>query len=475
LETYSSLSKSKSFMKYLKFILVITLFIAFSTPESFSQSARKLTKKGAALEVNGMHEEAADYYYRALLRNVDYIDALIGLKRTAPKLMDRKLQAFNSAYFNQDYQAAFNKYKDADTYRENLAKVGVELEIGKHYTDKFGECKDILAEQYYTSGKSKFEYGNYEEAIRDLQTCLTYKNPYKEAAELIAQSREAKNISDAERLYQSAVAKMEAEDYRGAYYEFIRCLAFKSPYKDALDLKNEALELGKVRIGIFEFSNDTRAVGANGALYSYVVTYSVNYESPFIEVVDRDNLQRLLNEQKLGMSGVVDESTASQAGKVLGLDYVVLGRLINITQSGGTLNSQKITAYELYSVKNAEGAVIQKGKPVTYMLYEGSKNLTYEAAYQVISVETSKIVSSDIVSASESDQVKYATYSGDPKKLCRINPDPSYNSQASVSNSMVDQRLFSARQKLKSQEEMQPPIIKNLATKIANGICSQFK
>jgi hypothetical protein len=160
---------------------------------------------------------------------------------------------------------------------------------------------------------------------------------------------------------------------------------------------------------------------------------------------------------------------------VLGLNYVVLGRLINVTQAGGDFNTQKVNAYELYSAKNAEGQVIQKGKPVTYMLYEGSKTLTYEAAYQVISVETSKIVSSDIVSASESDQVKYATYTGDPKKLCRINPDPTYYSQASVSNSMVDQRLFSARQKLKSQEEMQPNIIKNMATKISNGICSQFK
>jgi len=206
-----------------------------------------------------------------------------------------------------------------------------------------------------------------------------------------------------------------------------------------------------------------------------VVTYSVNYESPFIEIVDRDNLERLLNEQKLGMSGVVDESTASQAGKVLGLNYVVLGRLINVSQTGGELNSRKVTAYELYPAKNAEGQVVQKGKPVTYMLYEGSKTMTYEAAYQVISVETSKIVSSDIVSASDNDHVKYATYNGDPKKLCAINPDESAFSQQSAKNSMVDQRLFGARQKMKSQEEMQPVIIKNLATKIANGICGQFK
>jgi len=462
-------------MKSLKIIFILIVISFVANTGSVAQTAKKLTKKGAELEMNGMHEEAADFYYRALLKRADYVDALIGLKRTAPKLMDRKLMAFNSSYFNQEYQAAYDKYSDADQYRKNLNQVGVEVEISKPYSDKFNECREILAEQYYLNGRSKFDYGEYVEAIRAFETSLTYISPYKDARELIEQCREAKNISDAERSYQSAMTKFEAEDYRGAYYEFGRCLSFKSPYKDAAAMKSESLEKGKVRIGIFEFANDTKYHGAEGALYSYVVTYAVNYESPFIEIVDRDNLERLLNEQKLGMSGVVDESTASQAGKVLGLNYVVLGRLINVSQAGGDFQSQKVTAYELYSTKTAEGQVIQKGKAVTYTVLEGSRTVTYEAVYQVISVETSKILSSDIVSASESDQVKYATYTGDPKKLCRINPNPTYESQQSISRSMVDQRLFSARQKLKNQEELQPAIIKNLATKITNGICSQFK
>lgn len=462
-------------MKPLKITLILIVFSFFTFNCTYAQTAKRLTKKGAELEMNGMHEEAADYYYRALLKRADYIDALIGLKRTAPKLMDRKLMAFNSAYFNQQYLDAYEKYSDANQYKRDLDQVGVEIEIARPYTDKFNECREILAEQYYLDGMSKFDYGEYLEAIRAFETCLTYISPYKDARDLIEQCREAKNVSDAERSYQSAMAKFEAEEYRAAYYEFTRCLGYKSPYKDAAEMKAESLEKGKVRIGIFEFANDTKYHGAEGALYSYVVTYAVNYESPFIEIVDRDNLERLLNEQKLGMSGVVDESTASQAGKVLGLNYVVLGRLINVTQSGGDLHSQKVTAYELYSAKTAEGQVIQKGKAVTYTVFEGNRTVTYEAVYQLISVETSKIISSEIVTASESDQVKYATYTGDAKKLCRVNPGPTYDSQQSISRNMVDQRLFSARQKLKNQDELQPAIIKNLATKITNDICSQFK
>jgi tetratricopeptide (TPR) repeat protein len=462
-------------MKPTKIIVLIILFLSFLALNAGAQTAKRLTKKGAELEVSGMPEEAADYYYRALVKNSDYVDALIGLKRTAPKLMDRKLLSFNTSFVNEEYQAAYDKYRDAALFQSNLKNVGVEQEISKPYTEKFNECRNILAEQFYKSGNELLGNGSYVEAISDFEKCLSFVSQYKDAAELISQAKEAKAISDAERFYQIGLSSMDAGNFRKAYYDFGKCLAYKSPYKDALELKNESLEKGKVRIGIFEFTNDTKVFGASGSLYSYVVTNAVKYESPFIEIVDRDNLERLLNEQKLGMSGVVDESTASQAGKVLGLDYVVLGRLISATQTGGELTSQKITAYELYQSKTIDGTQVTKGKQVTYMLYQGDRKVTYEASYQLISVETSEIVSSEIVAASDDDHVKYATYNGDSKKLCRINPDGSTYSQGSISGNMVDQHLFSARQKLKSQEEMQPGIIKNLASQMANGICGQFK
>jgi tetratricopeptide (TPR) repeat protein len=461
-------------MKNLKIIIILALLAGLYSPEVYSQS-RKLAKKGAKLEEAGLPEEAADYYYKALVAKADNINALIGLKRTAPKLLDRKLQGMTTSYNNQDFQAAYDRYNDAATYTESTTKVGVELEITRLYTDRYNECRDILAEQYYNSGSALFDEGSYKLAMDDLQKCLVYRSPYKDAGDLIAEANEAKNVSDAERYYRSGLNKLSVEDYRGAYYDFGTCLSFKESYKDAELLRQEALEKGKVRIGIFEFTNNTKASGIHGTLYAYVVTYAVNCKSPFIEVVERDNLQRLLNEQKLGMSGVVDESTASQAGKVLGLDYVVMGRLIAYTKTGGEMTSRKVNAFELYPAKNAEGVEVNRGRAVTYALNEGSVSLTCEASYQVISVETSQIVSSEVVSASESDQVKYAFYNGDPKKLCKINPTDDFFSQAAISGNMVDQRLFSARQKLKSTDEMQSVVVKNLAQKISDGICGKFK
>ena len=44
-----------------------------------------------------------------------------------------------------------------------------------------------------------------------------------------------------------------------------------------------------------------------------------------IDVVDRANTVQILNEQKLGLSGVIDETTAPKVGKLLGVNAIISG------------------------------------------------------------------------------------------------------------------------------------------------------
>ena len=48
-------------------------------------------------------------------------------------------------------------------------------------------------------------------------------------------------------------------------------------------------------------------------------------------VIERKQIEKVISEQKLGASGLVDASTAAQIGKILGVKYVILG---SITQFG---------------------------------------------------------------------------------------------------------------------------------------------
>lgn len=85
----------------------------------------------------------------------------------------------------------------------------------------------------------------------------------------------------------------------------------------------------KRRVGVMDFENKT-AYGQNrigGAAADILIT-ELTKTGKFI-VVERDKLNKIMEEQKLGATGVVDSNTAAQMGKVLGLNAIVTGAISN--------------------------------------------------------------------------------------------------------------------------------------------------
>jgi curli biogenesis system outer membrane secretion channel CsgG len=83
----------------------------------------------------------------------------------------------------------------------------------------------------------------------------------------------------------------------------------------------------KRRIGVVDFENKT-TYGANrlGTSASDILITELAKSGKFI-VVERDKLDKLMAEQKLGMSGAIDPNTAARVGKILGLNAIVTGSI----------------------------------------------------------------------------------------------------------------------------------------------------
>lgn len=50
-------------------------------------------------------------------------------------------------------------------------------------------------------------------------------------------------------------------------------------------------------------------------------------KSNMFRVIEREQLERILREQKLGTSGQVDPSTAAKVGKILGVEFMIMGKM----------------------------------------------------------------------------------------------------------------------------------------------------
>src|SRR5947209_10869114 len=83
----------------------------------------------------------------------------------------------------------------------------------------------------------------------------------------------------------------------------------------------------KRRIGVVDFENKT-TYGANrlGTSASDILITELAKSGKFI-LVERDKLDSIMKEQKLGMSGAIDPSTAAKVGKVLGLNAIITGAI----------------------------------------------------------------------------------------------------------------------------------------------------
>lgn len=81
-----------------------------------------------------------------------------------------------------------------------------------------------------------------------------------------------------------------------------------------------------------------------------------------LRLVERNLLRTLLEENKLSETGVIDAATAKAAGKVLGVDIVVSGTLIDLGQGQTEVNARAMEI-ETGKILAASQVVVNKTWP----------------------------------------------------------------------------------------------------------------
>jgi curli biogenesis system outer membrane secretion channel CsgG len=83
----------------------------------------------------------------------------------------------------------------------------------------------------------------------------------------------------------------------------------------------------KRRVGIVDFENRAPYAKARlGNTATDIMITELVKTGKFI-VVEREKMQKLLEEQKLGQSGAIDPNTAAEVGKILGLNAIMTGSI----------------------------------------------------------------------------------------------------------------------------------------------------
>jgi curli biogenesis system outer membrane secretion channel CsgG len=152
--------------------------------------------------------------------------------------------------------------------------------------------------------------------------------------------------------------------------------------------------------------------GSGGQIASLV--QSGLMQSGFFEIIEREKLVRVLDEQKLGQSGIVNESTAKQVGQMLGVDALIFGEVTTCRVEPDETGTEKVSRQEgtgKYETVNEKNIFTGKTKKVrkeimrtalvdqAYKIRRG----TVAVSFRVVDVETGKLL------AVRSDSKSYAS------------------------------------------------------------------
>jgi len=138
-------------------------------------------------------------------------------------------------------------------------------------------------------------------------------------------------------------------------------------------IANKMTAKQKTTIAIVEFTDLQGNVTDFGR---YVAEELVTrlYETDKFKVIERQLLNKVIAEQKLSLTGVIDPSSAKRLGRVLGVDAIVSGTITNLAQSL-KLNARLISTEtgEIFAVASTE---IFKDESVTLLMNAGTKTAT---------------------------------------------------------------------------------------------------
>ena len=106
----------------------------------------------------------------------------------------------------------------------------------------------------------------------------------------------------------------------------------------------EASKLKKIAVLPFDGRGGNKVRADIEALLVGIVVKN----EPYFKVIERAAINRIVKEQSFQLSGAVDEETASQVGKLLGADGIVLGAVTQSTEDASY--SEKRSVWGITSI-----------------------------------------------------------------------------------------------------------------------------
>lgn len=378
-------------------------------------TSKGLTKKAINSEQSSDYTGAANLYYQALVKKRSNTQALNGLKRTGAKVLKDKLKQFDRSKDLKNFHDATYHFINAEAYQQKVQYVGIKLNIPEKYYPEYKEVKTAYLNEEYELGLKLIEQENFTAAEQKFNEIYKFDADFKNV-------RELRDIAFLEPIYRNAESLKNSKNYRKAYFAYLDILDHVSDYKDSRTNLEYVLKEGQINISLIKNRHRSRYSIFTTNIENYTENALINANDPFINIVDRENLGIILNEQDLNQSGLVDEASAVETGALSGAHYALTIEVTSVAYHETPNSFTRAYGYkkqkeEYFNESTQKNDTRITYKRVRYKHFSGANIVNLTAHIKIVSIETGKIILSNIIEEYQESFVNYIEYPRNTKRL----------------------------------------------------------
>ncbi len=457
--------------KYLSFLFLVIVLVACNASRTYTKKADKLAEAG-------IHQEAVEYYIYALNKDRSNVDAQIGLRKSGSEVMSKYQSKFFKEYNVNNFRGSVYTFIEFEKFQKRTAFYNAELSIPNQVIEDYKIAKEKYLEEEFEKANQLMSEEQFEEAEAVFHEIQKIEPTYK-GSDL----EKLKEIAQLEPPYRRGNEFLDLEKNRSAYYEFKKVTDKNSNYKDSKSKLDEALELAQYPIAVLKFKNFSGNRGGAAIIEANMINDLLSNKSPFVKVLDRTHMDKLLNEQYLAMNGWVEGSGAVKTGQILGAKAILSGKLLSVNTEVRSPQVMRKKAYKrriekVYNKETKKTETKYFYDKVYYNTYEGFNKVTVSFQYILVSAETGEVLASGIQEKVARSDVSYNTYNGNYQNLYpgtwdvrfqKSTNDRVYTSRYRVVNF---RKGFTASKNLKSSSNLREDAFKFIGNALANKIYS---
>ncbi|GAF01483.1 hypothetical protein [Saccharicrinis fermentans] len=455
-------------MKHL--ILLISLIFILCACAS-----KRYVKKASLLENSGLYSDAANNYFNSLQKNINNIDAKLGLKRTGQLVLDDKIENFKSLYQNGSAKEAVYAYRSAEDYLKKIQGVGIKLIFPEEEKNYYREVEDTYLNQIYGEAIKALQLDQFTNSEKLLAEILTINNNYKDA-------KSQWIVAKYEPIYRTANEQLNNNMYRSAYFTFKTITDHVKTYENSLELMNYSLKQAKVTIYISAVSTNLSAYQTIASqLNNKIIKGITDIQSPLYEVVGASVTSSQSNTAKLKAfmldrtKGVENEITIPDSKALFEASIQKYtkdnGRLVKTEKKGYLKRTE--TYMDKTTQQKKTRTVYDKVKYYEYYL-ERKANLT--VSYSMKRRDRDEIIISNAFNKEEKDIIHYAYFEGDYKKI--VPGTWKYQTKSNAADKVYDdassvnklRQLFEGNRTAKTLTQLENTLMNNCVAQITQEI-----